>query len=80
MTHHAPTIPIVVVIGAICTWCAGLSISVYNTFGNVSSLTASVGDIKENTNGVPTLKAEVDWLVAQKGYTITKIASTTALQ
>lgn len=74
------TIPIIVVIGAMCTWCAGLSIGVLNNYTGVSSLTASVADIKDNTIGVPTLKAEVDWLVSQKGYTIEPIASTTARQ
>lgn len=80
MTRGQTTVPIVVVIGAICTWCAGLSIGVLNSYTGISGLTASVSDIKQNTDTVPTLKAEVDWLVTQRGYTITKMSSTTALQ
>lgn len=73
------TVPILVVIGAICTWCGALSIGVLNNYTGVSSLKASVADIKENTANVPTLKAEVDWLVSQKGYTIAKLSTTTPL-
>jgi hypothetical protein len=59
-------------------WNAGLSKALYDNNSAISSLTASVADIKENTSNVPTLKAEVDWLVAQRGYVITPASSTTS--
>lgn len=62
------TIPIMTAIGAIFVWCAGLSVSLFNQNGAISGLTATVADIKENTSGFPTLKAEIDWLAKQRGY------------
>jgi len=75
-SNEGTSIPIVLVISTIFVWCTGLSINAYVLNGSVSGLTASVSDIKENTANVPTLKAEVDWLVAQRGYIITPAATT----
>lgn len=64
------TIPLMTILGAICTWCVGLSISAFNMNGSVSGLTASVGDIKDTlaSTDLPSLKAEIDFLAKQRGY------------
>lgn len=80
--HHewGQTVPLMVVLGAIATWCVGLSLAAFNTNGAVAALTATVNDIKESTSGFPQVKAEVDWLAQQKGYNeaIGKASSSTA--
>lgn len=72
------TVPLMLVIGAIAAWCSGLSIAAYNVNGTVSSLTAAVGDIKNDTEAIPDLKAKVDWLATINGYRPSKESTTTA--
>lgn len=74
------TIPIMVVVGAICTWCAGLSVGLYTVNGQTASLTASVADIKDtlDSGNLPVMKAELDFLASQRGFKITPIASSSS--
>lgn len=77
MTKGQTTVPLLMVVGAICTWCAGLSVAAFNANGTVSGLTISINDIKENTSGFQEVKAEVDWLAKQRGYK-SQLSTTTA--
>lgn len=56
------------ILGAFGIWCSGLSVAIYNTSNTVGGLTASVADIQKSTEGLPDEKAEIDWLVKQRGY------------
>jgi hypothetical protein len=49
-------------------WDSGLSVQVFNDHATISSLTASVSDIKKSTKDLQTTEAEVNWLAELKGY------------
>lgn len=76
------TIPVMVVVSAIALWCSGLSIGMYNINGQVSGLSTSVVTIEKNTDGLPDLKAKINWLAEQQGYkpALTALATTTVVQ
>lgn len=54
--------------GVTWVWNTGLSVSIFNDHATVSSLNTSVQDIKENTDGLPEMKAQLQFLAAQRGY------------
>lgn len=80
MKKGQTTIPILAVISTLFAWSAGLSIAAYNSNGSVSSLTASVGDIKEtlDRSDLPSMKAEVDFMARQRGYNLDISEATTS--
>ncbi len=68
MTSRGQTVPFIAVIGVIFTWCAALSMGLYQNSNTIGELTASVSDIQKSTENIPDIKAEVDWLAKQRGY------------
>lgn len=65
--------------GVTWVWNTGLSVSAFNDHATLSGLTASVEDIKSNTEGLPEIKQEIQFLAAQRGYKppIVSVATTT---
>lgn len=54
--------------GATWLWNSWLSISTFNDHATLSGLSASVEDIKSNTEGLPEIRNEIQFLAAQRGY------------
>ncbi len=78
------TVPLMVVVSAICVWCSGLSVAVFTSHGEISGLASTVEDIKHDTDGLPDVKAQVKWIAERQGYIETKkseeASSTTAIR
>lgn len=60
MKKGATTIPLVVVIGTIFTWCAALSIGMFNDHASIAGQTASIEDIKTNVQEIKATVHDID--------------------